>query len=112
MHKIICKMGGWFDCILQDIIIPENIAERYEGRAIIIVEDTIRALQKLASYKRNMYDIPVVAITGSVGKTSTKDIVASVMSKEFNVLKIEGNYNSQLGLALTVLRLKNHQDFL
>lgn len=95
-------------CILQDIIIPENIAERYEGRAIIIVEDTIRALQKLASYKRNMYDIPVVAITGSVGKTSTKDIVASVMSKEFNVLKTEGNYNSQLGLALTVLRLKNH----
>ena len=95
-------------CILQGIIIPENIKERYEGRAIIIVEDTIRALQKLATYKRSMYDIPVVAITGSVGKTSTKDIIASVMSKEFNVLKTEGNYNSQLGVALTVLRLKNH----
>lgn len=95
-------------CILQGIVIPENIKERYEGRAIIIVEDTIRALQKLATYKRSMYDIPVVAITGSVGKTSTKDIVASVMSKEFNVLKTEGNYNSQLGVALTVLRLKNH----
>lgn len=95
-------------CILQDIMIPDNIKERYENRSIIIVEDTIRALQKLATYKRSMYDIPVVAITGSVGKTSTKDIVASVMSKEYNVLKTEGNYNSQLGVALTVLRLREH----
>lgn len=95
-------------CILQDIIIPDNIKERYLDRAIVVVEDTIRALQKLATYKRSMYDIPVVAITGSVGKTSTKDIIASVMSKEYNVLKTEGNYNSQLGVALTVLRLKNH----
>lgn len=95
-------------CILQDINIPNNIKERYSNRSIVIVKDTIRALQKLATYKRSMYDIPVVAITGSVGKTSTKDIVASVMSKEYNVLKTEGNYNSQLGVALTVLRLKNH----
>lgn len=93
-------------CILQGIIIPENIKERYSDRVIIIVEDTIRALQKLATYKRSMYDIPVVAVTGSVGKTSTKDIIASVMSKEYNVLKTEGNYNSQLGVALTVLRLR------
>ncbi len=95
-------------CILQDIVIPDNIKERYSNRSIVIVEDTIRALQKLAAYKRSMYDIPVVAITGSVGKTSTKDIIASVMSKEYNVLKTEGNYNSQLGVALTVLRLREH----
>ena len=99
---------GASGCILQGIIIPEHIKEKYNDKAIILVEDTIRALQKLASYKRNMYDIPVVAVTGSVGKTSTKDIIASVMSKEFKVLKTEGNYNSQLGLALTVLRLKDH----
>lgn len=95
-------------CILQDIVIPDNIKERYSNRSIVIVEDTIRALQKLATFKRSMYDIPVVAITGSVGKTSTKDIIASVMSKEYHVLKTEGNYNSQLGVALTVLRLKDH----
>ena len=95
-------------CILQGIIIPDNIKERYADRTIIVVENTIRALQKLATYKRSMYDIPVIAVTGSVGKTSTKDIIASVMSKEYNVLKTEGNYNSQLGAALTVLRLKNH----
>lgn len=95
-------------CILQGITIQQEIIEKYKNRAIVMVEDTIIALQKLATYKRSMYDIPVVAITGSVGKTSTKDIVASVMAKQFNVLKTEGNYNSQLGLALTVLRLKNH----
>lgn len=95
-------------CILQGVTIPKDVIEQYKDKSIIIVEDTIRALQELAAYKREMYDIPVVAITGSVGKTSTKDIVASVMAKQYNVLKTEGNYNSQLGLALTVLRLKNH----
>ena len=54
-----------------------------------------------------MYNIPVVGITGSVGKTSTKDIIASVMSKKFNVLKTLGNYNNQIGLPLTILRLKD-----
>ncbi len=95
-------------CILQDIVVPNEIKEKYSDRAIVIVKDTIAALQKLATYKRDMYDIPVVAITGSVGKTSTKDIVASVMSKKYDVLKTEGNFNSQIGAALTVLRLKNH----
>jgi len=95
-------------CILQGTTVSEKIVHQYINRTIIIVEDTVKALQKLASYKRNMYDIPVVAVTGSSGKTSTKDIIASVLSKEYNVLKTEGNFNSQLGLALTVLRLKNH----
>lgn len=95
-------------CILQGIAIPEEIKQKYPDRTIVIVEDTITALQELAIYKRSMYDIPVVAITGSVGKTSTKDIVASVMSKKYHVLKTEGNYNSQLGVALTVLRLEDH----
>lgn len=96
-------------CILQGIIIPDNIKERYQDRTIILVDNTIRALQKLAAYKRSMYDIPVIAITGSVGKTSTKDIIASVMSKEYRVLKTEGNYNNQLGVPLTILRLReNH----
>lgn len=95
-------------CILQEVIIPEELKEKYADRAIIIVQNTLQALQQLAKYKRSMYDIPVVAITGSVGKTSTKDIIASVMSKKYDVLKTEGNYNSQLGAALTVLRLREH----
>lgn len=59
-------------CILQKVIIPDNIKDRYPDVAIVIVEDTIRTLQKLATYKRSMYDIPVIAITGSVRKNKYK----------------------------------------
>ena len=95
-------------CILEGIEVSEEIINNYSQTAIIIVENTVKALQQIAKYKRSLYDIPVVAITGSVGKTSTKDIVASVLSKKYNVLKTEGNFNNEIGLPLTVLRLKEH----
>lgn len=100
-------------CILQkesikDKIDKSAIEKEYSDRTIVIVEDTIKALQELATYKRSLYNIPVIGITGSVGKTSTKDIIASVMSKKYNVLKTLGNYNNQIGLPLTILRLKDH----
>ena len=99
-------------CILQkssieNLIDIEKIKKEYNNCTIILVEDTTKTLQQIATLKRNMYDIPVVGITGSVGKTSTKDIIASVMSKKFNVLKTLGNYNNQIGLPLTILRLKD-----
>ena len=100
-------------CILQknsveNIIKKEEIEEKYKIASIILVEDTIKALQQVASYKRSLYDIPVVGITGSVGKTSTKDIIASVMTKKFKVLKTLGNLNSQIGMPFTMLGLKDH----
>ena len=96
-------------CILQgDITISEEVKEKYKDRCVIIVEDTIKALQQIAAYKRSLYNIPVIAITGSVGKTSTKDIVASVVGTEFNVLKTQGNLNNHIGLPMTILGLKNH----
>ena len=100
-------------CILQSSSVKEklnvdSLKKEYPDRTIVLVDNTIAAIQKLAEYKRSLYDIPVVGITGSVGKTSTKDIIASVMSKKYNVLKTLGNYNSQIGLPLTVLRLKNN----
>lgn len=78
-------------------------------KPIILVKNTIKALQKLATYKRNMYDIPVIAITGSVGKTSTKDLIYSTLKTKYNVLKTEGNYNNYIGLPLTILKLKSHE---
>lgn len=95
-------------CILENTEIPETIKEKYKDRTIIEVTNTIEALQKIAKYKRSLYDIPVIAVTGSVGKTSTKDILASVISKKYKVLKTEGNLNNHIGLPLTILKLKDH----
>ena len=95
-------------CILQDIEISEEDKDTYKDKFIIIVENVVKALQQIAAYKRSLYNIPVIGITGSVGKTSTKDIIASVMSTKYNVLKTEGNYNNEIGLPLTILKLKDH----
>ena len=95
--------------ILQDIEISEEQIKKYENKFIIIVKNTIEAMQQIAEYKRNLYNIPVIAITGSVGKTSTKDMIASVVSKQFSTLKTEGNYNNHIGVPLTIFRLKNEE---
>ena len=88
--------------------IDENLFIKYSDKIFIKVNDTIKALQDMAKYKRSLYDIPVVAITGSVGKTSTKDIVSSVMKTKYNVLSTKGNLNNHIGLPLTLLKLKDH----
>ncbi len=98
---------GAIGCIASKQI-DESTIEKYKDKVFIIVENTIEAIQKIAKYKRNLYDIPVIAITGSVGKTSTKDIIASVLDEEFEVLKTEGNFNNHIGLPLTILKLKEH----
>lgn len=96
-------------CILEEDCIDIEKIKQYTDIAIILVNNTIEAIQKLASYKRSMYDIPVIAVTGSVGKTSTKDIIASVMSAKYKTLKTEGNLNNHIGLPLTLLKLKDHE---
>ena len=94
-------------CIVDEMPCKE-IIEKYKDREIVFVKNSIKALQDLAAYKRSLFNIPVVAITGSVGKTSTKDIIASVLSEKYNVLKTEGNFNNHIGLPLTLLKLKDH----
>lgn len=95
-------------CILEKNQIQEEIKQNDPNKAIILVQDSIKALQQIAAYKREQYKIPVIAITGSVGKTSTKDMVASVVGQKYQVLKTAGNYNNQIGLPLTILGLKEH----
>ena len=90
-------------CILSKDVEP------YKDVNIIKVEDTTKALQDIAKYKRSLYNIPVVAVTGSVGKTSTKDLIASVVSQGYNTLKTQGNLNNTIGLPLTVLALKDEE---
>ena len=71
----------------------------------IVVESTLKALQDIAAYILRKAGIPVVGIGGSVGKTSTKEAIASVLAQKFSVLKTEGNFNNDLGLPLTVFEL-------
>ncbi len=77
---------------------------------VIRVDDTLRALQKLAAYYRSLFPIPAVALTGSVGKTTTKEMVAAVLESKFNTLKTEGNFNNEIGLPLTVFRLEKRHE--
>ncbi len=93
---------------LVDEMPEENIVKKYNNSTIIKVEDGTKAIQEIAKYKRSLYDIPVIAVTGSVGKTSTKDIIASILSQKYNVLKTEGNFNNHIGLPMTLLKLKDH----
>ncbi|MBZ4654713.1 MAG: UDP-N-acetylmuramoylalanyl-D-glutamyl-2,6-diaminopimelate/D-alanyl-D-alanyl ligase [Peptococcaceae bacterium] len=73
---------------------------------LIQVENTVKALQQLAVHVRKAFDGPVVGVTGSTGKTTTKDMVASVLAQKGEVLKTAGNYNNELGLPLTILSLE------
>ena len=72
---------------------------------VLMVEDTGRAFMLLAAYYRSLFSIPVVGITGSVGKTTTKEMVYAVLSEKYNTLKNEGNLNNEIGLPTTVFRL-------
>ena len=97
-------------CILQGIEVDEEYIKDKEV-SIILVDDTIKAIGKIANFKRNLYgkNFPVIAVTGSVGKTSTKDIIASVVSEKYKVLKTEGNMNNHIGLPFTILKLKDEE---
>lgn len=78
--------------------------------SIILVEDTLSALQDIAHFYRKKFPIPFIAVTGSTGKTTTKDLISKVLSQRFNVLKTTGNLNNQIGLPLTLLKLNSqHQ---
>lgn len=75
------------------------------GAAAVVVDDTLKALGALASHVRGLHRIPVIAITGSAGKTTTKEMTASILSVSRNVLKTEGNKNNLIGVPLTIFRL-------
>jgi UDP-N-acetylmuramoyl-tripeptide--D-alanyl-D-alanine ligase len=77
---------------------------------IIEVDDTLLALQTLAGYNRDRKSqVKLIAVTGSVGKTSTKEMIHSVLEKGFHILKTEGNLNNEIGLPLTLLRLNDEE---
>ena len=73
----------------------------------VLVENSFTALKQIAAWYRNQLDITVVGITGSVGKTSTKEFISSVLAQKYSVLKTEGNFNNEIGLPLTILKIQD-----
>ena len=76
----------------------------------ILVESCEMAMKKIAKFYRQSLDIKVVGITGSVGKTSTKEMIASVLAQKYNVLKTEGNFNNEIGLPLTIFKIRDEHE--
>ena len=91
----------------QAIISEKDV--NYEDKIVIKVKDTHQALKDMASYLRNHRPVKVVGVTGSVGKTSTRDMVYSVVKQKYKTLKTEGNYNNEIGLPLTILRYHDEE---
>ena len=77
-----------------------------EGIAVLEVADTLKAMQDLARYYLQKVNPTVVSITGSNGKTTTKDMVAAVLAKRFNVYKTQANFNNEIGVPMTILEMK------
>lgn len=91
--------GGAIVAVVDD---PEVIdSDKY-----ILVSDVLETLKKLGNLHRNRFDIPVIGITGTNGKTTTKELLNAVLSEKYNVLATRGNLNSQIGVPLTLLSLK------
>lgn len=90
--------------VVQTVQVLEGSVQQ-DGQFFIVVEDTLKALQEIARYWRRKLDVKVIGITGSVGKSTTKEIVAEVLSQRYRTLKNPGNYNNEIGLPLTILSL-------
>ncbi len=76
----------------------------------ILVDSTLQALKDIAAFYRSLFDIPFIGVTGSVGKTSTKEMLSSVLSQKFKVHKTQGNFNNELGVPLTIFGLEEDHE--
>ena len=95
--------------VISGIEVTKADLAEFADKTIIEVKDSLEAFGNIAEYKRELYNIPVVQITGSVGKTSTRDIVANVVRTQYKTLQTEGNQNNAIGLPTTLLKLKDHE---
>lgn len=91
-------------CSLSEKKLPKEL-EPY-----ILVDSTLQAIKDLAEYYRMQLDIKVIGITGSVGKTSTKEMIASVLEQKYKVLKTKGNFNNEIGLPLTIFSITEEHE--
>lgn len=90
-------------------VVCEDEIEEYDG-PYILVENSFEALKDIARFYREQLDIPIIGITGSVGKTSTKEFIAGTLSYKYNVLKTQGNFNNEVGMPLTILSIRDEHE--
>ncbi len=102
-------IGNAFENGASVVITHRDIPPRND-KSIIRVRDTRIALGDIARFYKQKYNLPTVAITGSVGKTTTKDMISSVLTMKYNTLKTQGNFNNDIGLPLTVFRLEHKHE--
>ena len=99
------EKGCAYAIVDEEIEKPDHLAKR-----IIKVDDALQTFKNLAREHRRQFDIPVIGITGTNGKTTTKELVAAVLSQKFNVLYTQGNFNNDVGVPKTLFRLtKEHE---
>ena len=91
-------------------LISDGDAESYPDIALVRVDDTLEALQRLAAGWRGLFDIPVVGVTGSNGKTIVKDMLASILAQQHTVFRSPGSFNSQIGVPLSLLGIRPEHD--
>lgn len=80
------------------------------GSRMILVDDTLKALQELATFHRKKLGIPILALTGSNGKTTTKELISSVLSRKYKCWATQGNYNNHIGVPLTLLQMDENTE--
>lgn len=91
-------------------VIAERIPLDVKGIAVIVVQDSIKAIRDIAQYIKAQVDVKTVAVTGSVGKTTTKEFLSAVLDRKFNLYKTEGNFNSTIGMPMSMLELGQRND--
>lgn len=92
-------------------IVDRRMSSQLDDIPQLQVDDTLQAYQQIARWWRDRFNIPVIAITGSVGKTTTKELIAAVLSTQGNVLKSQANYNNEIGVPKTLLELEPQHDY-
>ncbi|MBI4752911.1 UDP-N-acetylmuramoyl-tripeptide--D-alanyl-D-alanine ligase, partial [Candidatus Desantisbacteria bacterium] len=97
--------------VFSDEFLTQTGMSVLQGGCAIRVEDTLIALGQIAAYCRNKFDIPIIGITGSNGKTTTKEMLGDVLSKQWRVLRNKKNFNNAIGLPLTLLEMDSSAQF-
>jgi len=90
--------------------IVDDIEKKDIHDKIVYVENSLKALQDLSNYHRSLFDTKVIGITGSNGKTTTKNLIYSILSQKYNVVKTKGNLNNHIGVPLSLLDIKHETD--